>query len=355
MSRYCIQSLLFTGLITVSQIGLSQSGESSGFDLEQATKDANYIIKGEVTKVEYRMSKPDSEGHTIPYTFVTYNIEQEIKGGHGASEYTLRYLGGPIDEDNFMISDGQPLMDVGEKDILFVNGNGTTDCPLVGCQKGRLREIDGFIFNDQGQSIVMDDAGNLRNGEVVKHEQFMKHKMTDSIELTFDNPELEGEEYGIKGLEPIAKEQGYRPDVNTFSTMISDTVTKVHTEEELNNLQEETSQNPEVPFDAVVYEEVDPGEDIEDFLEHHYPQNLESAIEPHEVALEQPEVIGVKSPASLVSAATPTKASLESEVKLAHFGAVEASHWPYWLAGGMLLLLIGGVVNIRRWQKPKAA
>lgn len=129
---------------------------------------ADLIVQGLVTKVEHRNSDVISPDHvSLPHTFVTLAVERVFKGAPaGGSTLTLRMQGGPNGNGLTLRVSGVPQFRVGDRDILFVKGNGSELCPLVGFDQGRLRVVRGEVYNDLGQEVWITAAGDFAFGEV---------------------------------------------------------------------------------------------------------------------------------------------------------------------------------------------
>ncbi|HCP91359.1 MAG TPA: hypothetical protein DIT76_04830, partial [Spartobacteria bacterium] len=87
-------------------------------------------------------------------TFVTFKVEDTLKGNAGAT-YSIRLLGGTVDGETMEVSD-TPKFKVGDRDILFVENNGSQFVPLVGIMNGRFR-----IQHDEqtGHDIITTGEG----------------------------------------------------------------------------------------------------------------------------------------------------------------------------------------------------
>jgi hypothetical protein len=101
---------------------------------DQLVNDAELIFEGTATTLRSEWTGQGSERHIV--TFVTFKIEDSIKGTLGA-EYTLRMFGGTVDGQTMEVTDA-PRFKVGDRDILFVEHNGTQFIPLVGIMHGRF-------------------------------------------------------------------------------------------------------------------------------------------------------------------------------------------------------------------------
>jgi hypothetical protein len=124
------------------------------------------VFIGTVVSVEYRNSDVEGPQHaSLPHTFVTFQIERTFKGRSEAGDLvTLRFQGGPNGQGRILTVPGVPLFDVGERELLFVEGNGRALCPLVGWYQGRVRLIGGLAYTDDGREVFLGGDGELRFG-----------------------------------------------------------------------------------------------------------------------------------------------------------------------------------------------
>lgn len=151
-------------------IGPSATDQTAASDIDHSlpskVEQAHFIFQGVVTGVEYRLSDPSPEGASpLPYTFVTYRIDELLKGESQERSVTLRFLGGPRGSDRIFQVAGTPFFDVGDRDILFVRRNGESICPLLDCENGRFRLIDDRVFNDLGRPQSLAPTGELVSGK----------------------------------------------------------------------------------------------------------------------------------------------------------------------------------------------
>jgi len=134
-----------------------------GQELSRMLVAVESVIYGTVTKVEYRMStKKSAADEILPYTFVTYEIREKIRGRTDKDTVTLRFIGGPAGQGRFLTVTGVPLFNVGNEDVLFIQGNGKADCPLVNCEFGRFRVFQGRVYNSAGIPVT-----GVRKGRVI--------------------------------------------------------------------------------------------------------------------------------------------------------------------------------------------
>src|SRR5436189_4659179 len=108
---------------------------------------AEMIFQGTVTDVRSEWTGEGAQRHIMSY--VTVKVEEAIKGNPGAS-VTLRMLGGTVGAETMEVSDA-PKFKIGDRDILFVENNGSQFIPLVGIHHGRFR----VERDEAGREIVM--------------------------------------------------------------------------------------------------------------------------------------------------------------------------------------------------------
>jgi len=126
---------------------------------------AQLIFEGTVTDVQSQWAGEGGQRHIVSY--VTFKIADGLKGDAGAS-YTLRMLGGTVGDDTMEISDS-PKFKVGDRNILFVENNGTQFIPLVGIMHGRFgvqkEQQSGVdvVLNHEGRAI--SDVATLGRDE----------------------------------------------------------------------------------------------------------------------------------------------------------------------------------------------
>jgi hypothetical protein len=127
--------------------------------LENQVRKAPLIFFGEVVKVEYKNSSA-SQQHPrgLPHTFVTYKVLTPVFG-KTEGLFTLRFLGGAYPDGTVMDLSHFPTFDVGEKDVLLIQGNANLACPLMGCAAGRLRVSNGKVFTEEGR-VLRKGRGN---------------------------------------------------------------------------------------------------------------------------------------------------------------------------------------------------
>jgi hypothetical protein len=118
---------------------------------DQLVDQAEVIFQGEVTNVKSEWVGEGAQRHIMSY--VSFKVEDALKGSPGQS-YTIRMLGGTVDGETMGVSDA-PKFQVGDREILFVEHNGSQFIPLVGIMHGRFH----LRTNQAGQEIVTNSEG----------------------------------------------------------------------------------------------------------------------------------------------------------------------------------------------------
>ena len=130
---------------------------------DQLVARAEVIFQGTATDVRC-VWEGEGQQHKI-VSYVTFKVEDVLKGTV-ANSYTLRMLGGTVGDRTLTVSDA-PRFAVGDRDILFVEHNGTQYMPLVGIMYGRYRlqrdELTGadVIATNSGDRVSQLDAQGL--------------------------------------------------------------------------------------------------------------------------------------------------------------------------------------------------
>jgi hypothetical protein len=116
---------------------------------------AETIFEGTVTGMRSEWTGEGANRHIV--TYVTFKIDDAIKGKVGV-DYTIRMFGGTVDGQTIEVTDA-PKFKVGDRDILFVENNGSQFIPLVGIMHGRFHvQSDGTanekVTKDNGAAMA---------------------------------------------------------------------------------------------------------------------------------------------------------------------------------------------------------
>ena len=124
---------------------------------DELVTNAEMIFEGTVTTMRSEWTGQGADRHIV--TYVSFKIEDAIKGTPG-DEYTIRMFGGTVDGQTMEVTDA-PRFKAGDRDILFVEHNGTQFIPLVGIMHGRFHVLpDETGVNEK---IAKDNGAPLAN------------------------------------------------------------------------------------------------------------------------------------------------------------------------------------------------
>jgi len=126
---------------------------------------ADAVFLGTVERVQNRMSDPDADGDSLPFTYVTWRVERGIKGVADGETFTTPFLGGRFPDGRLLVGSDQPNFRVGERDVMFVMENGHYGCPLVRGADSRIRLVDGRAYDEDGfgRGVPAGPAGTARS------------------------------------------------------------------------------------------------------------------------------------------------------------------------------------------------
>lgn len=137
-----------------------------GLDLAQMTARADLVVKGWVAGVETRRDSNDEI-----HTYVTLEGIELIHGTHLDSTLELRFFGGELEGERSYVA-GMPTFSVGEHVLVFVRGNGSEMCPIVGWHQGSFRVAadpetgDEYLTDATGHPVLEVGGGTaIRYGE----------------------------------------------------------------------------------------------------------------------------------------------------------------------------------------------
>jgi len=187
----------------------STVGSDEGGNLAQLVEHSNLVLVGSVARVEYRRAEM-ADGSALPVTFVTYEVAEVLRG-ESAKSITLRFVGGSDGRGGFVEANGVPQFQPGERDILFVEGNGEKECPLVLCEWGRYRLNERGVYNTHGSPVRA-----LIKGEAIARgrpdESFLTLSYpAPAFDELIQNPEVQAQ---IKqmGIDPESLRARYEAD-----------------------------------------------------------------------------------------------------------------------------------------------
>lgn len=117
---------------------------------------ADLIFTGTAVQEE---TAPTKDGR-FPFTFITFTVGDVLKGRVQGKQITLRFDGGVLGDRGVEV-DGMPRFAQGESYLLFVRGNGSVSCPVLGWWQGQLHFRQEALSN---RRILVDSAGTAVAG-----------------------------------------------------------------------------------------------------------------------------------------------------------------------------------------------
>jgi hypothetical protein len=200
----CLLAWVLLHTVSSACGAMASSPQEPATPLSQKVKDAELIFYGVVTKLENAVigPSPGSEDGPLPHTYVTYQIEENLKGrSTEGKSVTLRFLGGSMSDGRHLATSDMPQFKVGEHDLLFVWKNTETDCPLVDCVNGRFHVLKNRMYGDANRPVVGIHKGTILygNGE---------NRSSEGLTLGEFSAAIEKE---VQRLYTVADLQGLKP------------------------------------------------------------------------------------------------------------------------------------------------
>jgi hypothetical protein len=156
-----MQRKLYLGMVAAlaaAFVGVDASAQApmenkQARDLAQLVDRSNLIFIGQAEKVVYRNAQGDQGEAVIPYTFVTYSIDRVLRGKPPGKQITMRFVGGPDGRGRFVNVSNVPVVQEGDRDLLFVASTDEASCPLAFCAYGRYRILNERVFDNAGSPV----------------------------------------------------------------------------------------------------------------------------------------------------------------------------------------------------------
>ena len=148
--------LLIVAAVCVSGFSFATTVIPPSFD--ELVTHAQIIFEGTVTNVRSAWIGEGAQRHIVSY--VNFKVNDTFKGNPG-NQITLRMFGGTVEGQTMEVSDA-PKFKRGDRDVLFVENNGTQFIPLVGIMHGRFhvrKDANGrdVIYKNDGSPLTATD------------------------------------------------------------------------------------------------------------------------------------------------------------------------------------------------------
>jgi len=148
---------------------------------DELVAEAEVIFQGTVTDVKSQWTGEGGQRHIV--SFVTFKVDDVVKGNPGET-YTMRMLGGTVDGTTMEVTD-TPKFKVGEREILFVENNGTQFVPLVGIMHGRFHVTQDsatgadVVLTNGGQAVT--DLAQLGKTDPLAHTEANRARIDPAV------------------------------------------------------------------------------------------------------------------------------------------------------------------------------
>lgn len=127
-------------------------------DVETQVDEAELIFIGTVIGAQSVPVKDES----FAFTYVTFDVQETLKGVADGPTLTLRVAGGKIPSQRVEVEiHGAPKFETGARHLLFVMGNDRWGIPLSGGPQGAFKLVRHPVTQEE---ILTDGAGRLIDG-----------------------------------------------------------------------------------------------------------------------------------------------------------------------------------------------
>ena len=190
-SRHVAVSLV-AGCLATAVAAHSPMLSEQADDLAQLVTKSNLVVMGEVAAVQYQNAR-SAEGTIVPHTIVTFRVAKAYRGRVPGDTLVLRFIGGSDGMGRFLEVQGVPKFQPGDRDMLFVAGNGEQGCALVNCEYGRYRLLGERVFDTHGAPVrAIVKNGAIARGEPPKELLSFSYP-TPSFDALMKNPEVQAQ------------------------------------------------------------------------------------------------------------------------------------------------------------------
>lgn len=154
--RWSLMALVALALTLFATPRRAEATTVIPMDVAELSDQAELVFTGTAVQTNVALSRDG----VAPYTFVTFTVQDVLKGATPGGQITLRFAGGQLAKGG-VTYEGMPQFEQGGTYLLFVHGNGSFLCPVLGWWQGHYR------FSRQSGSAkpnLVDFAGSPLQG-----------------------------------------------------------------------------------------------------------------------------------------------------------------------------------------------
>lgn len=134
INRWSLMALVALALTIFGTPRRAEATTVIPMDVAELSDQAELVFTGTAVQTNVVLSGDGVE----PYTFVTFTVQDVLKGGTPGRQITLRFSGGQLAQGG-VTYEGMPQFERGETYLIFVHGNGSLHCPVLGWWQGHYR------------------------------------------------------------------------------------------------------------------------------------------------------------------------------------------------------------------------
>lgn len=140
--------LCWLSLTVLAPTAKATSIEKLEFDAMASTSEV--IFQGEVVSVKARWNEASTDIHT----YVTFRVDDTIKGSISTQQLELRFAGGKVGDDN-VVYQGLVYPNVGEVGIYFVETlEKNLINPLTGWSQGHFKVVGSQVMTNEDKPLM---------------------------------------------------------------------------------------------------------------------------------------------------------------------------------------------------------
>lgn len=153
-----LMSLLLGSTVISTSYAASNSIQNPDHEsyLKNLVVQSELIFRGKLIDISEQLSV-----EKIPYTFVTYHVNEVVIGQYFNDTITLKFVGGHFPNGNKLTASNSPQVELGEESILMVQQSIDAGCDFVDCEKGRFAIEGGTVVSANESAVMVNDEGQI--------------------------------------------------------------------------------------------------------------------------------------------------------------------------------------------------